>query len=474
MHAYIFFSILEEFFAKIANKLLADGSVTSVSGCIWGRYSLSLIERQRLPLHNVLMLSDVFRNLPARPDYEMLRVYENLPDGAPIPLMITADRIICKMDYDTAIRHVCAVIQAVEMAFEQSDPGVLLMDDVSCVPSFAHYLVARRRGVPVVMLGGCRLPGRMMAYSNPVGHFDSAITEYAKIKREGLPSAERTAARAYIQSLRTKAQDIPYMRHAGQRPLVGVRQLRELAAVWPRFHADRMDYTAFSIPRAVKQRLGRFVRYQLMRFRWKQAVQGEKYVLFPLHYQPEASTTVRAPFFMDQCALAENIARALPAGYRLYIKEHSARIGCRPLRDVARLRAIPSARLIDPYADSRALVMNAKCVTVITSTMGWEALLLGIPVVVFGEALYTHCDGVHVAGAPRDYPALLRRALAEPPAPAAVEDFLAALFRVTFPGRIGHPYYLPDVLSDDNIEQIAGFLRETYLHPARGMTAPRP
>ena len=278
----------------------------------------------------------------------------------------------------------------------------------------------------------------------------------------------------YIESLRTKAQDIPYMRHMGRRPLIDVRQLRDLAAVWPRFHADRMDYTAFSVPKAAKQRLSRIVRYQLTRSRWEHPVQGEKYVLFPLHYQPEAATSVRAPFFMDQCALVENIARALPVGYRLYVKEHSARIGSRPLRDIARLRAIPSVRLIDPYANTSALLANAQCVTAITSTMGWEALLLGIPVVVFGEVFYGHCDGVHVAGAPRDYPALLRRALSAPAPARAVEEFVAALLRVTFPGHIGHPYYLPDVLSDDNIEHIADFLKTTCLQPARGMTALQP
>jgi hypothetical protein len=474
MHTYIFFSVLEEFFAKIAKTLLADGSIESVSGCVWGRYSLSLIERQRLPLHDFLMLSDVFRNLPAQPDYEMLRAYENLPGGVPIPLMITADRIICKMDYDTAVRHVFAVLRAVEAAFDRIDPGALLMDDVSCVPSFAHYLVAKRRGIPVIMLGVSRLPGRMMAYANPETRFDSANIEYAKIKREGLPPTERTLARAYIQSLRTSAQDIPYMRYAGRRPLIGVRQLRELADVWTRFHADPMDYTAFSISRAVKTRLSRIARYQLTRFRWERPVPGEKYVLFPLHYQPEAATTVRAPFFMDQCALAENIARALPVGYRLYIKEHSARIGSRPLRDIARLRAIPSARLIDPYADPRPLVANAQCVAVITSTMGWEALLSGVPVVVFGEVFYNHCDGVHVAGAPRDYPGLLRRALSAPAPAAAIEEFVAALLRVTFPGNIAHPYYLPDILSDDNIKNIAGFLRTNCLRSARGVTTLQP
>jgi hypothetical protein len=244
----------------------------------------------------------------------------------------------------------------------------------------------------------------------------------------------------------------------GRKPGIRWGEWKLLANLWYWSRRDNMDYTLIPPMRAIGKRLTRIVRSRLYGPLWEQPVPGEPYVLFPLHYQPEASTSVRAPFVMEQCALAENIAKALPAGYHLYIKEHAARLGNRPMRDFHRLREIPAVRLIHPAVDSRQLMRGAACVATITGTMGWEALLSGVPVVVFGRVFYEACANVHRAEAPQDYPKVFREALSSRPRPEEVEDFVTAILRTSFPGAHGHPYYLPQVLAAENIQNIAGHL----------------
>lgn len=463
MRAHVFFSIVEEFLYLICQRLIADGALSDICGTVWGARSANLLRRKGMDVEKLLVLSQVFSRLPEEPDYEFLRAYEDFAEGVPMPLVVAADRVICGRPYQEGMAHVEAVLRAVESAFDRYSPDVLLTDDISCIPSYAHYLVAKRRGIPVVILGGSRLPGRMAVYSNPPAIFEETIREYARIRANGLSQEELLAARACIDDFRRRAAQPEYMEYMGMLPALKMWELKVLWELWTAHRDDPLDYTVIPPGRAATERLFRILRNWLLGSSYEQPVPGENFVLFPLHYQPEASTSVRAPFFMDQCALAENIARALPAGYRLYVKEHAARLGTRNVRDVQRLSGIPSVRLISPHADSRALIQNAACVAAITSTMGWEALLLGVPTVLFGEAFYGSCENVLRAGAPREYPQLFRQALSLRPREDVLEQFVAALLNTTFPGSMGHPYYLPGVLAQKNIRQIAEHLAKNGL-----------
>lgn len=457
MRLHVFFSILEPFFAKIVEQLRADGIVSEVTGTIWGLQSLPYLRRLDIR-PRLVVLSEVFAALPRRIDYDYIRSYEDAAGGITAPLLITADRVVANFEYECGMAHVEAALRAVEAAFDRNPPDALFMDDVSCIPSYAHYLVAKQRGIRTLMLGPSRLPGRAMIYSNPYALFEDTIGEYERIRGQGMTEAERKEASDYLDALTSSKKAPPYMAYMGQRPAVRRDDLRIVKDLWRAVRTDSGNYTVVSPWKAVRNRLARIAHSRLYSFYWEEPRRDERYVLFPLHYQPEASTSVRAPFFMDQCSLAENIARALPAGYRLYVKEHSAGLGRRSYSEFRRLRRIPSVRLINPSLDSGELLKNAACVAVITGTMGWEALVHRVPVVTFGRVFFEACASVHRAGAPDEYPSVLRRALATRPDRRDVEDFTAALLRTSFPGRTGHPFYLPDVLDDDNVRSIAGRL----------------
>ena len=53
-------------------------------------------------------------------------------------------------------------------------------------------------------------------------------------------------------------------------------------------------------------------------------IEDEKIIYFPLHVEPERAISISAPFFSDQIEVITNIAKSLPVGYKLYVKEHGS------------------------------------------------------------------------------------------------------------------------------------------------------
>lgn len=137
----------------------------------------------------------------------------------------------------------------------------------------------------------------------------------------------------------------------------------------------------------------------------------EDYVFFPLQHEPEASTMFYAPFYSDQLWVIKQIANALPLHYKLYVKEHPAMFGFRPRRYYKELKKIPNVKLVKPTITSFDLMQNAKLVTAITGTAGWEATLLKKPVITFGDAFYNKLPMIKRCRAIEDLPHLIKTQL---------------------------------------------------------------
>tara|TARA_X000000950_G_scaffold273006_1_gene356294 strand:+ start:6993 stop:8519 length:1527 start_codon:yes stop_codon:yes gene_type:complete len=108
-----------------------------------------------------------------------------------------------------------------------------------------------------------------------------------------------------------------------------------------------------------------------------------KYVYFPLHVDPEASTMVLSPYFTNQLAIIENIAKSLPTDYDLIVKEHIPMVGFRPKNFYQKIKSFPRVKLIHPGFDQFTLIKNSSIVSVVTGTAGLEALMLGKKVLIF-------------------------------------------------------------------------------------------
>lgn len=128
---------------------------------------------------------------------------------------------------------------------------------------------------------------------------------------------------------------------------------------------------------------------------------GEKYLYLPLHYQPERSTSPDAGIFADQHLIAKTLDRALPVGWKLYVKEHPSQFASynegekgREIADYKELERLKSVRIIREDFPSERLIQKSQAVVTCTGTAGWEAVLRKIPVLLFATIWYQLCSGV--------------------------------------------------------------------------------
>ena len=137
-----------------------------------------------------------------------------------------------------------------------------------------------------------------------------------------------------------------------------------------------------------------YLHYHKCRKYYKEADFNEKYVYFPLHYQPEASTCVCAQKYEKQLYFIDSWAKSLPADTVLYVKEHYALLGHRDPHFYVDLQKYPNIKLINPWESSRKLIEKSVAVTTLTGTAGLEAMLLRKPVFICGNSVYENAPGV--------------------------------------------------------------------------------
>ena len=142
-------------------------------------------------------------------------------------------------------------------------------------------------------------------------------------------------------------------------------------------------------------------------------IEDEHFVYFPLHVEPERSILITAPFYSDQIEVITNIAKSLPIGYKLYVKEH----GSMELnfwhdksfyKDIIKLQNV---KLVHPSVNPKQIIKKCELVTTIAGTVGLEALFFKKPVIVFSDVIFSYFPNVFRIKDKNDIPKIIRKAL---------------------------------------------------------------
>lgn len=142
---------------------------------------------------------------------------------------------------------------------------------------------------------------------------------------------------------------------------------------------------------------------------------------------------------MDQIDLIEKIAKSLPCGYKLYVKEHVRNHSKRPSGFHKKISEFPNVRLISPKAATIEIIKKSSLVCTITGTVGWEAVLLGIPVLVFGEVFYAYFDQVTIVTDSSLLPQIIQEKIDQEIPSERAEEAVAAMLAGTFEGIAALP-----------------------------------
>lgn len=123
------------------------------------------------------------------------------------------------------------------------------------------------------------------------------------------------------------------------------------------------------------------------------------YIYFAMHLQPEASTSPLGKQYVDHRLAVRHLLECLPENVYVYIKENPKQ-GYLGRRENYYAGFPQSGRV--KYAPlnfpSQRLIEHSLAVATITGTVGFEALWVPKPVLVFGHTFYGHGPGVFWAG----------------------------------------------------------------------------
>jgi len=115
----------------------------------------------------------------------------------------------------------------------------------------------------------------------------------------------------------------------------------------------------------------------------------KKKMLFPMHITPEAGTLTVAPKYSNMFATIKMISNNLPEDYILVVKEHpSVASSVRTCNEVEKIKSLPNVLFIESTVSNYELFDLCVGIITVNSTMGLEAMLLGVPVVTLGKAFY--------------------------------------------------------------------------------------
>ncbi|HEY2871667.1 MAG TPA: hypothetical protein VGJ56_07100 [Reyranella sp.] len=334
-----------------------------------------------------------------------------------------------------ARRHVEPFLRQrkVEVAFGEGTWGFELLT----------WLVCGHIGIPMLTPSSTRVPGDRFYFA------DAVMTTLFEVVAPGRKDVEW--ARNFLHEWLHRPVQPPYMQafKSGYTPF-HLRWLNELFIGLARQHLDRGDATLWPLSARIADRTTRFVNAIMSRYfsPFETSPPNERYVLYPLHHQPESSIDVYGSLNSNQLALIDTVSRLLPVTHRLWVKEHKGAIGDRSLGWLRQVKALPNVRLIDPFRDIFSLMKGADLVLTVSGTVAYEAALLGVSSVglspIFFSSLLTnkpHARSHPLEWRLREMLEAPRPALDGEPRPAAIE-FLANLHANSYfgnPFEVGAP-----------------------------------
>ncbi|MGX9728048.1 MAG: capsular polysaccharide export protein, LipB/KpsS family [Candidatus Electronema sp. VV] len=341
-----------------------------------------------------------------------------------------------------------ALLTYFEEIFTRHSINLVLYENVS--NTFAHFalFVAQNKEAVYLGISSSRLPGRFKISSDPIE--DNTTKNVFEAIQSGhlvISDEVRQWTSEYIAKIETIVPDYMKINGLDRIDLVSryfvLNKFKKMLSLFRHTFDSRTD--AFQVGNPLITHFNLFRRNILRRIKirrvaalYQKAVSNDFFLLYPLHFHPESSTSILAGTYLDEYEVIRNIAFSLPEGIRLYVKDHVSAWGYPSLDFYRRIRNLPNVRLLGPNEPTKHLIKQSVGVITITSTVGYEALLLKTRVYLYGRVFYEFHKGVIRI----ENPAKLRKTLLDGMAtPIDWDDsyndnFLCAYYLTTLPGTL--------------------------------------
>ena len=355
--------------------------------------------REQIPDAHIFETSKYLREHWPEFTGEKLVELEKKYDCAPIWKYIYTDRFLINRDYDYVVHVAAGLFSFFEDLFSRNPIDFYYSEAVATLQGYAAYIVGKKLGAKYITQMAARSEWDetyLFCMTDELQHIANFNSDYRSVQYS---ETEYRRAEALLSDF--ESRDVRPASEEGVKertcPKLRLGYLKlpllALANKFRRRYNDPYSYMYYKSYRATSA-IQAYFRYQRARKYYHPADYSRKFVYFPLHYQPEASTLVCAPKYEKQAFFIDSWAKSLPADTMLYVKEHYAGLGSRDLQFYRDLQKYPNVALIDPWESSRKLIEGSIAVTTLTGTPGWEAMLLRKPVFLGGRIFFDNAPGV--------------------------------------------------------------------------------
>ena len=331
---------------------------------------------------------------------EKLSEYEKKYDASPMWQYIYTDRYLIYRDYDYCVHTAAGLFAFWEHIFTTYKCDFYYDEVIATLWTYAAYLVGKKTNTGYFSLMFMRACGMDLTHhyilNDPFEKMYDFPEDYASIQ---VTEEQREKAEKFLTDFEEKHSKPAFMKFSGKKP-----KFKAVFLALPFFYIkqrffnpytrDKGSYIYYKAYEHTMDQLVWYLRYSKSKKYFKKADYSKKFVYFPLHLQPEATTIVCAQKYEKQLYFIDSLAKSLPADTVLYVKEHYSFLGIRDNSFYEQLQIYPNVVLVDPWEDSIKLIEKSECVATLTGTAGQEAMLLRHPVFMSGDIIYKGAPGV--------------------------------------------------------------------------------
>tara|TARA_Y100000310_G_C20703955_1_gene832905 strand:- start:11178 stop:12677 length:1500 start_codon:yes stop_codon:yes gene_type:complete len=363
-----------------------------------------------------------------------------------------------------------------ERVLDEIKPDFLITKE----PAFHHlellYQLCLKRGIKVLMLGYAPFSGKCIISQEP-GKIDS-INELENIKPLGR-NIEQLKELLLGQKIskQIKSYDEEHTKsnlHLIKSGLKFLKQKNENVNTHYNYFGRSKSKVFLSMMSSL---LKKRQRQSFIDSTLEQNVNLQtNFVYFPLAVDLERNLLIDAPFHTNQIEIIRNIAKSLPVGYTLYVKENPSQVS-REWRDIDEYKSImkiPNTSLIHPSYPSEKLLQNCSLVVNIAGTSALESTFFQKPALVFVNRGYTILPSINIVKDITTLPKLIRDSLKIKPNVVHLDQYVALLeknsfefnwmeFGTLFKNKFYHQGGLVDVdIPEIKIKKMLGTLESNF------------
>ena len=137
------------------------------------------------------------------------------------------------------------------------------------------------------------------------------------------------------------------------------------------------------------------------------------FIYFPLHQEQESMLLIGAPFYLNQIDIIKNVAKSLPVGYKLVVKDHSVMNtrGWRSISECKEIMNLPNVILVNPYSDGEKLLKKCSLVITIKGSTSIEAAFHMKPSILFRKTGLYKLPSIYKLKTIEELPNAIRKSL---------------------------------------------------------------